>query len=99
MFLITFTQNCLFLKLMYRAFNQKGFQQKLVRLPLQCHLERDLKLILHDVYKNNIELQSIDYKITRWEFLRAIVDSIGIIILLICQLSQKKKDGYVINHH
>ena len=77
MFLITFIQNFLFLKLIYRAFNQKGFQQKLVRLSLQCHLERDLKPILHDVYKMNIELEFIDYKLTRWEFLRAMVDSIG----------------------
>ena len=77
MFLVTFTQNYLFLKLIYRVFNQKGFKQKLVRLPLQCHLERDLKPILHDAYKNNIELESIDYKLTRWEFLKAMVDSIG----------------------
>ena len=62
---------------MYSAFNQKGFLHKLVRLPLQCNLERDLKLILHDVYKKNIELESIHHRITRREFLRAMVDFIG----------------------
>ena len=77
MFLVSFTQNYLFLKFMDRAFNQKGFKQKLVRLPLKWQLERDLKLILHDVYKKNIELESISYKLTRWKFLRAMVDSIG----------------------
>ena len=34
-------------------------------------------LILHDIYKKNIELESIDYQLTRWEFLKAMVDSIG----------------------
>ena len=63
MFSSTFTQNYLFLKLMHRAFNQKGFQHKLVRLPLQCNLKKNLKLILHDVYKKNIELESIDYNV------------------------------------
>ena len=67
----------LFLKLMYRAFSQKRFQYKLLTLPLQCDLERDLQPILYDVYKKNIELESIDYNITRWEFLRARVDFIG----------------------
>ena len=77
MFSITFTQNYLFLRLIYRAFNQKGFQHKLVRLSLQCYLERDFTPILHDVYKRNTELEYIDYKITRWEFLRAMVDFVG----------------------
>ena len=63
MFSIAFTQNCLFLKLMYRAFSQRRFKHKLITLPLQCDLERDLQLILYD--KKNIELESIDYKITR----------------------------------
>ena len=40
MFLLTFTQNDLFLKLMYRAFSQRIFQYKLLTLPLQCDLER-----------------------------------------------------------
>ena len=36
-----------------------------------------MKPILHDIYKKNIELESIDYRITRQEFLRAMVDFIG----------------------
>ena len=48
-----------------------------MRLSLKCQLERDLKSILHVVYKKNIELESIDYKLTRQEFLKAMVDSIG----------------------
>ena len=74
MFFITITQNYLLLKLLYGVFSQKRFQHKLVPLPLQCNLESDLQLILYDVYKNNLELESRDYKITRWEFLRARVD-------------------------
>ena len=76
MFSITFTQKCLLLKLMYRVFSQRRFQHKLITLPLQCDLERDLQPILHDVYKKNIELESIDYKISRQEFLRARIDFI-----------------------
>ena len=77
MFLITFTKDCLFLKLMYRAISQKRIQYKLLTLPLQCDLERDLQPVLYNIYKKNIELESIDYKITRPEFLRARVDFIG----------------------
>ena len=65
MFSLTFTQNDLFLQLMYRAFSQRRFQYKLLILPLQCDLERDFQLILYNIYKKNIELESQDYKITR----------------------------------
>ena len=65
MFLLTFTQNDLFLKLMYRVFSQRKFQCKLLTLPLHCDLERDLQPILYNIYKKNIELESLDYKITR----------------------------------
>ena len=67
----TFTEKYLFLRLMYRVFNQMGFKQKVMRLPLQCHLERDLKLILHDIYKKNIELEVTDHTLTRQEFLES----------------------------
>ena len=77
MFSFTFTQNDLFLKLMYRAFSQRRFQCKLLTLPLQCHLEKDLQPILYNIYKNNLELESQDYKITRQEFLKAMVDHLG----------------------
>ena len=65
MFSFTFTQNDQFLKLMYRAFSQRRFQYKLLTLPLQCDLERDLQPILYNIYKKNLELESQDYKITR----------------------------------
>ena len=76
MFLATFMEKYLFLKLMYRAFNQNGFKQKLLRFPLQCHLEIDLKPILHDIYQKNIEFELTDHTLTSWEFLKAMVDSI-----------------------
>ena len=65
MFSFTFTQNDLFLKLMYKVFSQRRFQYKLLTLPLQCNLERDLQLILYNIYKKNLELESQDYQITR----------------------------------
>ena len=49
---------------MFRAINQKEFKQKLLRFPLQYHLERDVKLILHDIYQKNIELEVTDHKLT-----------------------------------
>ena len=76
MFLATFTEKYLFLKLMYRAINQKEFKQKLLRFPLQCHLERDLKLILQDIYQKNIELEVTDHKFTQQGFLKGMVSSI-----------------------
>ena len=77
LFSFTFTQNDLFLKLMYRAFSQRRFQYKSLTLPLKCDLERDLQPILYTIYKKNLELESQDYKITRREFLRATVDYLG----------------------
>ena len=77
LFSITFTQNDIFLKLMYRVFSQKRFQYKLLTLPLQCDLERDLQPILYNIYKKNIELESIDYKITGQKFLSARVNFLG----------------------
>ena len=65
MFSFTFTQDDLFLKLMYRAFSQRRFQYKLLTLPFKCDLERDLQPILYNIYKKNLELESQDYKITR----------------------------------
>ena len=76
MFSTTFTEKYLFLKLMYRVTNQKEFQQKLLRFPLQCHLERDLKPILHDIYQKNIELEVTDHKLTQCGFLKGMVSSI-----------------------
>ena len=77
MFSFTFTQNDLFLKLMYRVFSQRKFQYKLLTLPLKCDLERDLQPILYTIYKKNLELEFQDYKITRREFLRVTVDFLG----------------------
>ena len=99
MFSFTFTQNDLFLKLMYRAFSQRRFQYKLLTLPLKCDLERDLQPILYTIYKKNLELESQDYKITRQEFLRATVDFLEIIKFLNYHPFRKNKDGYVFNHH
>ena len=62
MFSFTFIQNDLFLKLMYRVFSQKRFQYKLLTLPLQCNLERDLQLTLYKIYKKKLELESQDKK-------------------------------------
>ena len=47
MFSATFMEKYLFLKLMYRVINQKEFKHKLLRFPLNCHLEKELRPILN----------------------------------------------------
>ena len=74
MFSFTFTQDDLFLRLLYRAFNQRKFQYKLITLSSKCNLEKDLQPILYNIYKKNLELETQDYTITRCEFLKAMVD-------------------------
>ena len=49
MFSATFMEKYLFLKSMYRAINQKEFKHKLLRFPLQCHLEKELRPILDEI--------------------------------------------------
>ena len=41
-FSFTLTQDDLFLKLLYRVFNQRKFQYKLLTLSSKCNLEKDL---------------------------------------------------------
>ena len=74
MFSFTLTQDDLFLRLLYRAFNQRKFQYKLLTLSSKCNLEKDLQLILYNIYKKNLEVETQDYRITRHEFLNAMVD-------------------------
>ena len=76
MFLATFMEKYLFLKLMYRAINQKEFKHKRLRFLLQFHLERDLRLILDDIYQKNIELEVTGHKLTWLGFLKGMASSI-----------------------
>ena len=74
MFSFTLTQHDLFLQLLYRAFNQRKFQYKLLTLSSKCNLEKDLQSILYNIYRKNLEMETQDYTVTRCEFLAAIVD-------------------------
>ena len=73
-FSFTLTQDDVFLKLLYRAFNQKKFQYKLLTLSSQCNLEKDIKPILYNIYKKNLDVETQDYTVTRHEFLNAMGD-------------------------
>ena len=73
-FSFTLTQDVLFLWLLYRAFNQRKFQYKLLTLSSKCNLEKDLQPILYNIYKKNLEVETQDYTVTRHEFLNAMVD-------------------------
>ena len=73
-FSFTLTQDDLFLRLLYRAFNQKRFQYKLLTLSSKCNLEKDLQPILYNIYKRNLDVETQDYTVTRHEFLNAMSD-------------------------
>ena len=74
MFSFTLTQDDIFLRLLYRGFNQRKFQYKLLTLSPKCNLEKDLQPILYNIYKKNLELETQDYAVTKHEFLKAMVD-------------------------
>ena len=73
-FSFTLTQDDIFLKLLYRAFNQRNFQYKLLTLSSKCNLEKDLQPILYNIYKRNLDVETQNYTVTRREFLDAMVD-------------------------
>ena len=65
MFSATFTEQHIFLKLMYRVINQQNYKYKLLRFPLNCHLEKELKPILNnELYQKNTNLEVGDHKLT-----------------------------------
>ena len=74
MFSFTLTQDNLFLRLLYRVFNQSKFQYKLLTLSSKCNLEKVLQLILYNIYKKNLEMETQDYTVTRHDFLNAMVN-------------------------
>ena len=77
MFSATITEHHLFLKLMYRVINQQSYKYKLLRFPLDCHLEKELSPILFDLYQKNTDLEVGDHKLHTWlGFLKGISSSI-----------------------
>ena len=73
-FSFTLTQHDIFLRLLYRAFNQRKFQYKLLTLSSKCDLERDLQPILYNIYRRNLDVETQNYSVKRHEFLHAVVD-------------------------
>ena len=73
-FSFTLTPDDLFLRLLYRAFNQKKFHYKLLTLSSKCNLEKDLQPILYNIYKRNLDVETQNYKVTRHEFLNVMSD-------------------------
>ena len=73
-FSFTLTQDDLFLRLLYRVFNQKKFQYKLLTLLSKCNLEKDLQPILYNIYKRNLDVETQDYTLSRPKFLNAMSD-------------------------
>ena len=73
-FSFTLTQDDIFLRLLYRAFNQRKFQYKLLTLSSKCNLEKDLQPILYNIYRRNLDVETQKYSVKRHEFLHAVVD-------------------------
>ena len=71
MFSFTLTQDDL---LLYRAFNQRKFQYKLLTLSSKCNLEKDLQTDSLQHIQKNLEVETQDYTVTGHEFLNAMVD-------------------------
>ena len=81
-FSFTLTKDDIFLRLLYRAFNQRTFQYKLLTLPSKCNLEKDLQPILYNIYRRNLDVETHRYKIYRHEFLNAVGDYLDTIPVL-----------------
>ena len=81
-FSFTLTKDDIFLRLLYRAFNQRKFQYKLLTLPSKCNLEKDLQPILYNIYRRNLDVETHRYKISRHEFLNAVGDHLDTIPVL-----------------
>ena len=77
MFSATFTEQHIFPKLMYRAINQQDYKYKLLRFPLNCHLEKELKPILNELYQKNTDLEVSNHKLTWLGFLKGMSLSIN----------------------
>ena len=55
-FSFTLTKDDIFLRLLYRAFNQRKFQYKLLTLSSRCNLEKYLQPILYNIYRMNLDV-------------------------------------------
>ena len=76
------TQDDIFIRLLYRAFNQRNFQYKLLTLSSKCNLEKDLQPILYNIYRRNLDVETQKYKVPRHEFLLTVVDHLDTIPVL-----------------
>ena len=97
-FSFTLTKDDIFLRLLYRAFNQRKFQYKLLTLSSKCNLEKDLQPILYNIYIRNLDVETHQYKISRHEFLHAVVDHLDTIPVWNCHLFRKSEHGYASKH-
>ena len=55
---------------MYRVINQQSYKYKILRFPLDCHLEKELLPILFDLYQKSTDLEVGDHKLTWLGFLK-----------------------------
>ena len=75
-FSFTLTQDDIFLRLLYRAFNQRKFQYKLLTLSSKCDLKMDLQPILYNIYRRNLDVETQNYAIKRHEFHDTVLDQL-----------------------
>ena len=102
MFSATITEHHLFLKLMYRVINQQSCKCKLLRFPLDCHLEKELPPILFDLYQKNTDLEVGYHKLTWLGFLKGMSSSIKKTVtfdLPPITYQRRRKKGIVVSLH
>ena len=64
-FSFTLTQDDVFLRLLYRAFNQRKFQYKLLTLSSKCNLKMELQPILYNIYRRNLDVETQNYALKK----------------------------------
>ena len=94
-FSFTLTKDDIFLRLLYRAFNQRKFQYKLLTLSSKCNLEKDLQPILYNIYRRNLDVETHQYKISRHESLHMLwLITLTQFQFWNCHLFRKSEHGY-----
>ena len=65
---MTYFLDCCTERLIKRNFNM------LLTLSSKCNLEKDIQLILYNIYKRNLDVETQDYMVSRHNFLNAMSD-------------------------
>ena len=97
-FSFTLTQDDIFLRLLYRAFNQRKFQYKLLTLSSKCNLKMDLQPILYNIYRKNLDVETQNYALKGMNFTTLCLIILKRFQLWNCHPFRKNGHGYASKH-